>query len=205
MPIPWYHIGMNYALLEQSNSTFFTVQKIAELLNISEASARVLASRYAAKNLLLSPKKNFYLLPERVKALSKEDTFYLSSLLQTPSYVSLQTALAYHEITTQMPRNFIEAVNPVRTCSYALADIDFAYTKIKKNLYFDFERKGHFFIASPEKALLDASYLEVLNRYSMDWSSLDFSKFDAKKIRKLAKKFPKKVQKFIDHLFEIYG
>lgn len=196
---------MNYTLLEQAEAKFFTVQKIAETLDISEPSARVLASRYTAKKLLLSPKKNFYFLAAKAAKLTVADAFYLSSLFQTPSYISFQTALSYYEISTQMPREFIEAVNPLRSCSYNLAGMEFSYVKIKKNLYFGFERKENFFIATPEKALLDSCYMEVFKKYSTDWSSLDFSKFDQKELKKMAKKFPPQVQNFAGKLFKIYG
>lgn len=196
---------MKYALLEQSQSIFLTTQKIAEILNISEASAQVLASRYKAKNLLISPKKNMFFLTSKKSRLSQNDMFYVSNLLQTPSYISLQTALSYYGISSQVTRGVILAVNPIRSCDYELDGIDFLYSKMKKELYFGFQKQENFFIALPEKAFLDSCYFEVYKKYSTDWSAIDFSKFNPKELEKMQKKIPNKVQEFASNLFKIYG
>ena len=73
-------------------------------------------------------------------------------------------------------------------------DTVFNYTKIAKNLFFGFVRKNGFFIAEPEKAFLDILYLVSLKRYSVDLSSVEFSKLNFAKLKQMVKKFPKKVR-----------
>jgi hypothetical protein len=66
----------------------------------------------------------------------------------------------------------------------------FRYVKIARPLYFGFNKVKGIFIATPEKAFLDAFYLLSLGRYALDISALDTEKLDKKEIRRLSKKFP---------------
>lgn len=192
---------MNYITLEQAGDLFLTIEKMAELLGLSLASARVFASRYVKKGLLIRLKNNLYVLPNKITSFNQTDLFYLSNLLQTPSYISLMSALAYFELTTQIPRNFTEAINPVRSRHFKADGLDFVYNKIQPDLYFGFARQGNFFIATPEKALVDCCYLTALKRYSMDFDSLNLDRFDRIKVQKIAKKFPGFTQLFINNLW----
>lgn len=189
---------MNLINLQQKNRLFFTIEDLAKTLNIKEASASVLASRYVKKGYFLGLKKNMYILKETASRAEKEALFRLSNVLQTPSYISLLTALSYYGVTTQMTREAVEAVNPVRSVEYESGPLFFSFRKIQKKLYFGFSREQSFFIATPEKALLDALYLQSLGEYELDASSLDLAKINKKSIEKIAKKFPFPTQKLLE-------
>ena len=105
------------------------------------------------------------------------------------------TALDYYEITTQVQRDFFESVAVKRTKEIHLNSSVFRYAKIAGNLYFGFKKEKEFFIASPEKALLDAFYLMSYGRYSIDTSALDAGKFNEDEIKRLSKAFPLKTRK----------
>jgi hypothetical protein len=137
------------------------------------------------------------MLREVWNAASKEDKFRLANLAQSPSYVSLTTALEYYEITTQMQQDFLESVAVRRTKEFQVNGNIFRYTKIDERLFFDFRKKNGFFIARPEKALLDAFYLMSYGRYSFDISALDADKFNRQKINQLSIEFPLKTQKML--------
>jgi len=77
----------------------------------------------------------------------------------------------------------------------------FNYTRIKKPLYCGFIKKGDFFIATAEKALLDALYLMQLKRYSFDLTAIDFRKISKERLKKEARLFPEGI---LNHLKE-YG
>jgi predicted transcriptional regulator of viral defense system len=113
--------------------------------------------------------------------------------LQVPSYISFASALSYYEVTTQVQRKFFESVSLKRSKKIKEGGVEFDYYKFKKEYYFDFNKIGDFFIASKEKALVDALYLCSLGRYKIDFSALDFNKLDSKKLKKVLKSFPKKV------------
>lgn len=192
---------MNWIKMQNSGRILWTLRDIAREIGITEKSARVLASRYVKKNWLTRVKNNCYLLHGRLSALPSEELFYLSNLLQTPSYISLTTALAFWGATTQLLQGVIEAVSPYRATRFGKENIRFQYQKISPKLYNGFIRQGKFFIATREKALLDAVYLTTLNRYALDFSALEKAQFSRKDLWALAKSFPRKTQEEINRLF----
>ena len=181
--------------LEKINKLYFTVQDLARVLGIAVSSAKVSAARYCAKGNILRVKKGVYVLGSRWKSLAEKEIFILANIIQVPSYVSLATALSYYGASTQLQQGYIESIALKRTKSVTAGDVFFSYTRISKDLYEGFVRKEGFFIASPEKALLDALYLSSLGKYNLDLSSLDKRKIDRDELLKLAGVFPEKVKK----------
>jgi len=184
---------MNITTLRKINKLYFGYEEIARALGIKRDSARVFANRYVRQGLLVRVKRNLYLLKDVWARLGQEELFSIANTAQVPSYVSLASALGYYDIYTQIQRNFVESVAVKRTKEITTGDTVFNYTKIRKELYFGFVKKGDFFIADPEKALLDALYLISLKRYSFDLSSIDFTKIDMVKLKRMSKKFPKNI------------
>jgi predicted transcriptional regulator of viral defense system len=176
--------------IQKIDKLYFGYEEIARVLGISEASSRVTASRYAKKGLLLRIKKNMYVLRERWIAAEKEEKFLLANLAQTPSYISLATALDFYELTTQMQRNFFESVALKRTKKIDINGNIFRYTRIRNRLYHGFKKEKGVFIATPEKALLDAIYLMSYGRYALDLSAIDPKKIDGNELMRLSKEFP---------------
>jgi predicted transcriptional regulator of viral defense system len=183
--------------LNKIRKPYFGYEEIARVRGISLSSAKVTASRYVRQGLLLRLKKNLYVLREVWKAADREDKFRIANLGQSPSYVSLMTALDYYEITTQMQQDFFESVALKRTKEILVDGSVFRYTKIDEKLYFGFKREKSFFIASPEKALLDAFYLMSYGRYALDLSALDADKLDGQMMKRLSRKFPLKTRKML--------
>jgi predicted transcriptional regulator of viral defense system len=189
---------MRHLELKRIRKLYFGYEDIARVLGISAPSARVTASRYVRQGLLVRLKRNMYMLREEWNAASRDEKFMLANLGQTPSYISLTTALAYYEITTQIQRDFFESVAIKRTKEIHLNGSVFRYAKITPDLYFGFRKEKAFFIATPEKALLDAYYLMSYGRYALDISSLDGEKFDRAEIKRVSGKFPLKTQNLLD-------
>ena len=183
--------------LNKITKLYFGYEEIARVFGISLASARVTASRYVRQGLLLRMKKNLYVRREVWNAAGSEDKFLLANLGQVPSYISLMTALEYYEITTQVQRDFYESVALKRTKEINLNGCIFRYTKVAGGLYFGFKKESGFFIAPPEKALLDAFYLMSYGRYSLDISSLDATKLDRDEIKRLSIEFPLKTRNML--------
>jgi Transcriptional regulator, AbiEi antitoxin len=193
---------MAYEALFKIDKPYFTTEDVARTLSISASSAAVLCSRYAKQDLLVRLKKGLYARKETLPALGWEDLFRIANLLQVPSYVSLTTALAYHGITTQVQRGFIESISIKRTVVFDKGGLHFRYTRIKPELYGGFTRERGAFIALPEKALLDASYLASLGRYGLDTSALGLEKLDRKGLFEMARQFPGAVARFIERQYE---
>ena len=175
----------------------FGYEDIARVRGISPASAKVTASRYVKQGLLLRLKKNLYILRQTWNAAGREDKFRLANLGQSPSYLSLMTALDYYESTTQVQRDFFESVVLKRTREIPVDGSVFRYAKIDQALYFGFKKERGFFMATPEKALLDAFYLMSYGRYTLDISALDADKLDRDTIKSFSEKFPVKTQKLL--------
>lgn len=196
---------MDLPKLEIDDRLFWTNQSLSEYLGISEESTRVLCSRYTKKGLFIRLRSNMYLLRSKISRLVQEDFFYLSNLLQTPSYISFMTALSSQNITTQITRGVIESVSPVRSKEYLVESQFFSYHKIDPDLYFGFERIGRFFIAKKEKAFLDCLYFKSLNRYSLDITSIDIKKLLLPILKKMAKRFPDKTQDLLNKTLKDAG
>ncbi len=183
--------------LNRIKKLYFGYEEIARIFGIDATSARVTASRYVRKGLLLRMKKNLYLRREVWNAAGKEEKFLLANLGQVPSYVSLTTALDYYEITTQVTRDYFESVAVKRTKEILLNGAVFRYTKITGALYFGFKEEKGFFMATPEKALLDAFYLMSFGRYALDLAALDADKLDRDEIKRLSGEFPRKTRNLL--------
>lgn len=186
------HLGLN-----KIRKLYFGYEEIAKVLGIGKASAKVSASRYVKQGLLVRIKKNTYVLREVWNAAGREEKFSLANLGQVPSYISLMTALDYHEITSQVQRDLLESVAVKKTKEIHVEGSVFRYVKVTHTLYFSFKKEKGFFIATPEKALLDAFYLMSYGRYALDISALDATKLDRNEIKRLSKKFPLKTQNML--------
>ena len=182
---------MNINKLRSIKKLYFGYEAVAKALDIASASAKVCAYRYARQGFLIRVKRNIYVRRDVWDSLSQEELFCLANVAQTPSYVSLLTALGFYQITTQVQRNFVESIAIKRTKELNVVETVFNYTKTKPSLYRGFVKKEDFFIATPEKAMLDALYLMSRRMYSIDLSAIDFKKLDLKKMRKEAESFPK--------------
>ncbi len=95
-----------------------------------------------------------------------DNDFVIASQLIEPSYISLSSALLFHNISKQVPHR-IQSVTPVN--SIMLDDLGLEYHRIPPELMFGYERHtmggSYCFVATVEKALLDGYYL---NYFSAD-------------------------------------
>jgi len=188
---------MNYTKIKLLSKLYFSYRDISRAFGISAGSGRVAATRLVKSGELTRVKRDFYILSQRWESSSLEDRFILANLLQVPSYISLMTALSYYEITTQVQRDFIESVGYYRTKLVEVKESSFNYSKINRKLYFGFAKIKGFFIASPEKAFLDAFYLKSLKKYNFDLTSVDADKLDMKRIKLMSGKYPLLTRKLL--------
>lgn len=195
---------MFYAAIKKlRNKLYFTVEDVVEVLKIRRPSAMVLCSRYVKDGIFIRLKNNFYVLEERWERLSKDEFMEIANYLQVPSYISFMSALSVYEVTTQVQRNFYESVSLKRSRRFEIKGVIFNFNKIKKEYYFDFLKRGSFFIAGKEKALMDALYLYSFGKYKLDFASLDLAKIDKNKIKQLLKKYPLRTKKIAKSLCKI--
>ncbi|RPI17828.1 MAG: hypothetical protein EHM58_07790 [Ignavibacteriae bacterium] len=190
-------------ILKLSNLPFFTVENVSDALGITYKSASVFCSRYSKQGFLVKLKNNFYTTSQKLENINNKELFTIANILQVPSYISLMTALSYYEITTQVQQNYFECVSLKRTVEYEPDGLFFKYYRFQKKYYFDFDRVNGIFMASKEKAFIDAAYLYSFGKYKFDIDSLDLYKLDKFKLKKLTKIYPEKTKKIVRQLCSI--
>lgn len=193
---------MRYTDLLKIKGLYFSGRDLADCLDIDYASARVTCSRYAKLGLIVRLKRNFYMLRQRWDNLKTPEEFLVANILQVPSYISLLSALSYYDVSTQVQRGFVESISVRRTKSVSIEDRQFNFYKIKKTYYNNFVKKDGFFIATPEKALLDCIYLAAFGKYTLDTSAVDFDKINKGIFAKLIRRYPSRVQRLGGRLWK---
>lgn len=195
---------MNYLKLrELNNKVYFGIEDLADLLKIKPESAKVLCSRYVKNGLFVRIKRNFYVLAEAWEKFGTKDLLKAANLLQTPSYISFLTALSEYELTTQVQQNYIESACLKRSVKINVAGVTFNYYKLKKEHYFDFVKKDGVFIATKEKAFVDAVYLYSFGKYRLDFDSLDLRKVNKARVKDIIKHYPDKTKSLIKKICKI--
>lgn len=124
-----------------------------------------------------------------------------------PSYISLQTALHIHGMTSQIPA-LIYTVTTDRARQIETAVGVFSVHKIAPEFFLPeaFEVDGNVRLASPEKALLDVLYLSATrDRRFAALPELELpSKFNIKRARNWIKKIPSmRMRKIVESRFEL--
>jgi predicted transcriptional regulator of viral defense system len=183
-----------------SRKTYFTLEDVAQSLGIQAASARVLCSRYVRQGILVRLKNGFYTTAWKWENLNRQDFFKIANILQVPSYISLMSALSYYDITTQTQKNYQESICLKRSIAYNVGDAVFNYIKMQERYYGDFVKTDGFFIATKEKAFMDAAYLYSFGKYKFDVDSLDLKKLDEKKLKNILKSYPQKTKETVNRL-----
>lgn len=145
-----------YTKLKQLNLPIIQTNDVAAYLDISANHANKLLSRISKTSQLIHIKHGVWAFPDL-------DALALPGFLTAPfpSYVSLQTALYFHNMISQIP-SIIYAVSIGRTKLYKTPIATVSIHHIQPSFYFGYEEKdrdGLLKIASPEKALLDIFYL----------------------------------------------
>jgi len=168
--------------LNNINKLIISVDDIVKALSISKESAKVTANRYVKNGSLFRIKKDFYITTNKYENLNEKELFKIANAIQVPSYISLASALAYYNISTQQLRGIIESVTTKKTNLVKAKEFSFNFILIKKNLYTGFILEDDIFIALPEKALADIVYLSSLGRYSCDFDAVDFNKLNKNKV-----------------------
>lgn len=130
----------------------------AVCLKVSYAHASQILGRLAKVGIIFSLARGLWALSNSIDPLTLPD--YLTAPF--PSYISLQTALYYHGMISQIP-SVIYAVSLARTRCYQTPLGRVSIHHVNPDFFSDYYVAGdaHSFIkmAMPEKALLDVFYL----------------------------------------------
>ncbi len=176
---------------------FWGLEEASSALGLSREATRVYLCRAAAKGVVLRVRRNLYVLPSALKHFSEEQYFALANQAVTPSYISLGSALSHHGFTTQMPQDLVESISTLRGRERRVGSVTLRYFFLRKPVFFSFQKQGGVFIASPEKALLDALYLRRYGRYAFEDGDLDLERFSWERFDAMLKQYPRMFQRYV--------
>ena len=125
--------------------------------------------------------------------------------LRPPAYVSGEWALNYHGISLQSPVvcsiiTLSPAVGKSRNIPYQGMTIEFS--KISPVLFSGFIRIDDFYIATPEKAILDTLHLRKTLPVE---DKLELDSIDIETMNEMARKFPLSVTRRINTILDKYS
>lgn len=155
----------------ESGRAVFSVQQLSNLIGKPKAVSTVYSGRLVKKKLAYWVSKG--------KISFVNDDYIIASQLVEPSYISLDSALFFHGLIMQVPRQ-VECATTRNSLNYKKLGI--LYHKIPPRLFFGYKKHkkegSYVLVAEPEKALVDGIYL---NRYSKSMvdglkPKMDFSK-----------------------------
>jgi len=134
----------------------FRTADIMAALNIQKSHASKLLERLTRHGHVIRLKRGLWAIPERLEPLA----LVPHMTAPFPSYVSLQSALYYHDMVSQIPE-VIYCVSLARTRTYETPVATISVHHIPISFFFGYEERGeqHLRMALPEKALLDVLYL----------------------------------------------
>ena len=122
--------------------------------------------------------------------LKDTNNFTMSNFLYQPSYISMQSALSFHNIITGFSYQ-ITGITIKKSKNFVINEKDFSYSQIDPKLFWGFEKKEDFLIAKPEKALLDSIYFSAKGIINLDWDEIDITNLDKKLLLEWARKYTK--------------
>ena len=140
-------------------------------------------NEWCKKGYIENVKRGFY----RFTDLPKQEgvRFFSANKIYNPSYISLESALSFHQIIPESVFT-VTSVSTLNTTNLKTSLGSFNYNHIKENLYFGYvlvEINGlTVSMASLEKALLDYLYLHSELKSEMDFQALRWNKEELKKI-----------------------
>lgn len=167
---------------------------VAAYLDITTAYASNILRRLEAAGRVMRLGRGRWLVGEGV------DPFVIPACLTAPfpSYISLQSALYYHGMISQIP-SVIYAVSLARSKRYKNALGSFSVHHLSADLFIGFEPIGRSLInmAVPEKALIDYLYLSLGRaRYFRSLPELELPRaFNRKKALEFIQKLPTRAKR----------
>lgn len=134
----------------------FRTADVMVALDVRKSHASKMLERLARHGHVMRLKRGLWAMAEGLEPLALAPHM----TAPFPSYVSLQSALYYHDMISQIPE-VIYCVSLARTRTYVTPVATILIHHIPASFFFGYEERGETGIrmATPEKALLDILYL----------------------------------------------
>jgi len=178
------------------------------LYNEKPQSLRRQAREWVRKDYLIPLKRGLYIFSGEWRKI-QPSVLFMANFLVLPSYVSLEYALGFYEIIPEKV-TVVTSVTTKKTKIFKNLLGSFEYRSIKENLFFGFKKEidnnQEFFIALPEKALLDYFYLN--SHFQGNFSELEslrlqnLENLNTELLKTYGLKYNKRIRKIAEVLIE---
>lgn len=183
-------------LLHQVNTPLFFDYQVERLFpGASKHQVNVQLARFVRSGALVRLKRSLYAFSH-----TQIDEFILANWLYRPSYISLESALNSYGIIPDIVPN-VTSVSPTTSKTISTSRGTFLYSKINPNLFFGYRTISDpsssltYFMAEPEKALLDYIYIRQVN--DLTEARVETENLDPKRLTVLARLFPVRVRQAV--------
>ena len=177
---------MNFQKIRQQlklhNLEIFTSQEFINIFGMSRGVAAVTLTRYKKTGYLISPRRGVYYLAGEV-----EDKYKIANKVYSPSYISLDSALAKYSLIPETVYT-ITSITTKATREFTDDQTVYRYYRIKKEAFIGYHQEGDTLFADPEKAVVDYLYFASQGKRQLN-DRLDLKKIDRKKVSFYAKFF----------------
>ncbi|MFP3911221.1 MAG: hypothetical protein ACLFUT_04010 [Desulfobacteraceae bacterium] len=181
--------------LLSADSPFFTISSLQGIFSVSRESARTIATRLVKRKILTRIRRDLYTLVNRQYSL-----FSLANALFQPSVISLESALNYWGLIVQAPQIIFSIA--LRSYQCEVDNITFVYRRMTPSLMrFGQVKIEDFYIAEPEKALLDTLYMRSKGLVELLPEDVNMGKLDPELLSYYGGYFPARVKNLL-RLFE---
>ncbi len=183
----------NIAKLLKTESPFFTISSLQAVFNLTRESARTTASRLVSSGVLTRLCRDLFVLAGR-----KYSLFALANAIYQPSVISLETALNYWGLIVQDPQVIFSV--GLGSYRYKINHTGFIYRQINPALFrFGQKKIDDFFIAEPEKAVLDTLYMKSKGLADFLPEDINMDKLDNERLEYYSLPYPAVVKKMMSH------
>ncbi|MEN9303774.1 MAG: hypothetical protein RL264_2203 [Bacteroidota bacterium] len=140
-------------------------------------------SEWSKKGYIENVKRGFYRFTDQ--PLNQGTIYFIANKIYTPSYISLESALAFYQIIPEAVFS-VTSITTLNTTQLNSSVGNLTYNHLKENLFFGYElieRNGlTIALASREKAILDYLYLHSNLTSIEDFEGLRWNKEVLKKV-----------------------
>ena len=171
------------------------------MLDEKLADIRRQVSGWAKKGYLIQLKKGVYVFSDTYRKITPSQRF-IANYLVVPSYLSLEYALGYYDLIPEKVTVY-SSLTTKKTQTFTNALGRFEYSSVKESLFFGFTKAStnnqDFFIALPEKAILDFFYFrEHIQGAPGEFEAFRFQNLEILKLKRFhefSRVYPSRVRK----------
>lgn len=142
--------------LKDKKIELFSKSDFQNIFDLTNAAAATTLKRYKKHGYIKNPKRNLYFFSD-----NPPSSLELAYKMYAPSYISFETALSIYGIIPEVVYSIISATSKA-TREITFESVTYKYQKIKTSAFAGYSKKGNYFIADPEKSLVDYLYFVAI-------------------------------------------